>query len=387
MSDDVRTRDLPWIRHYDSVLFQPDEYFYFYYGQRYEDTTISEFTSSPQFEDQSCRAGFLLSRMFRFFGEQSLWSRLFGAFLGASAAAIVALTAERLFSMDTAIIISLLSVVAPQTAFYSVRFLKEIWIIFATSLIVFGFAMIIKNKKTLSAIVSVVAAVAILMWIRLEYGLMFISALPLIYCFKGKINAAKRIMVILAVIILMVIIFVYQSEQLRYKAENLYDKYTLSEESPHGRIEIMDEIYKSQGLLRIFNIPLAVLNPPPKDLYLIYAAENKLYDLVQKTDIYQWWPPLPFLIIGAIIIIIKHSEFMVFLVPYISVTIISAMLLGGLEPNLLRYRDSLAPIAFIIIGTGIESFIASPKGWKNRIVLTVYAAFVLLAVYFCTRGF
>jgi hypothetical protein len=63
------------------------------------------------------------------------------------------------------------------------------------------------------------------------------------------------------------------------------------------------------------------------------------------------------------------------------------MLLGGLEPNLLRYRDSLAPIAFIIIGTGIETFITSPKSWKHRIILTVYALFVLLTVYFYIRDF
>lgn len=387
MLEEVRIRTQPWIRHYDSVLFQPDEYFYVYQGQRYKDITISEFVNSLEFEDQACRAGFLLSRIFLFFGEQSLWPRLIGAFLGAFAAAIVSLAAKKLFSRNTAVIVSLLSALAPGAAFYSVRFLKEIWIIFATSLIIIGFVMIIRNRRPLVAIISIVIAIVILMWIRLEYSLMFISVIPLIYCFRNKIDAVKRMAVILIVIILMVIIFVYQSKQLAYKAEYLYDRYTLSEQSPHGKIEMMDKIYKSRGQSRILNIPLALLNPPPKNLHLIYTADNGFYNTIQLSDIYQWWLPLPFLIIGAVTITIKHREFIAFLASYISATIISAMLLGGLEPNLLRYRDSLAPVAFIIIGIGIESFMALPKGWKNKIILAVYSAFILLAVYFYARGF
>jgi hypothetical protein len=386
MLEGIRVRTSPWIKHYDSVLFQPDEYFYFYYGQKYKDTTISEFTSSPQFKDHGCRSGFLLSRIFRFFGEQSLWPRLVGTFLGAFAAAIICLAAKELFGKETVAIVSMLSALAPQTAFFSVRFLKEIWVIFAVSIIVLGFAMIIRSKKLIPAIVAVAAGGAVLLWVRVEYGLMFITAVPVALCFRYKSSPIKIITVAAMVILFGVIIFTYQFNQMADKAEYLLNKFSIENDDP-VRLEVMEEIYKSRGLLRIVNIPLAVLNLPPKNLHCIYTEENKLYDIIRLADIYQWWLPLPFLIIGTVITIGRRREFLVLLLPYIIVISIAALLLGGLTADFLRYRDSLAPVTFIIIGVGIESFITEKKTWKNIIILSVYALFALLAVYFYIRDF
>jgi hypothetical protein len=383
MLEGVRIRTSPWINHYDTTLFQPDEYFYFYYGQEYKDTTIDEFISSPPFKDQACRAGFLLSRIFSFFGGQSLWPRLVGAFLGAFAAAFVCLSAQKFFSKETSAIISLLAAFGPQTAFYSVRFLKETWIIFAASLIVFGFAVIIRNKKLFLAVLSITAAILVLLWVRFEYALVFIAAVPIALCFMYKSNSIGKIAAVIMVIVLGVIIFAYQFNQLAHKAGNLYDKYTITKRGQGGRlesVEVIDTIHKSRGPLRLLNIPLAMLNPPPRNLHHIYTAEKKLFDIVVLSDIYQWWLPLPFLIIGIIIIISRKTEFLAFLLPYLLAISIAAMLLGGLEVDTLRYRDSLAPIAFIIIGAGIESFTASPKGWKNSIIMAVYAGFVICTV-------
>jgi hypothetical protein len=387
MTEDIKTRTSPWIKYYDSVLFQPDEYFYAYQGQRYSDTTVSEFINSPEFAGNAFRAGFLMSRLFSFFGEETIWPRIVGALLGAFAAACVCLTAEELFSKTTSAIISLLAALAPQTALYSVRFLKEIWVIFAASLILLGFVMIIRNKKFITAILLIAMASILLAWIRLEYGLMLIFALPLAASFRRKSSSIGKSIVIIPMIILGIIIFLYQLSQMTGKVEYLFDKYTSTEQAQRGRIEVMDRIYKSRGPLRLLNIPLTILNPPPKNLHCIYTEENRLFDIVLLADIYQWWIPLPFLIIGAVTVITQRKELLVLLLPYILALSTSAMLLGGLEPNLLRYRDSLAPIAFIIIGTGIETFITSPKSWKHRIILTVYALFVLLTVYFYIRDF
>jgi hypothetical protein len=71
-----------------------------------------------------------------------------------------------------------------------------------------------------------------------------------------------------------------------------------------------------------------------------------------------------------------------FLLPYIIAISTSALLMGGLPPPLCRYRDSLAPIAFITIGIGVESFITTKKLWKNSVILFTYAVFIMLAVYF-----
>jgi len=386
MLDDVRVRTSPWIRHYDTVLFDADEFFYVYQGQRYSDMTVGEFVNSPEFKDHANRAGFLVSRLFKLFGDEFIWLRLVGVFLGALAAAIVCLTAQEFFSKNTSTVVSLLSALAPQTAFYSVRFLKEIWIIFAVSLIAFGFTMIIRNKKLFWAALSIATATIMLAWFRFEYSLLFIAAVPIAICFRHKSNPAGKTVAVLSLILLGMIIFFYQFNQLTHKAESLFDKYTLAERGQGGRLETVraiDTIHKSRGPLRLLNIPFALLNPPPKNLHLIYTAENKLYDLVQKADIYQWWLPLPFLIIGTCMIITRRMEFLAFLLPYIVVIIISALLLGGLQGGVLRYRDSLAPIAFIIIGAGIEAFIIQPKGWKNRIIIAVYAVFVAYAyLYF-----
>jgi hypothetical protein len=382
MCDDVRTKNLPWIRLHDSVLFQADEFFYVYNGQTYSNVTVSEFINSPEFMDNAYRTSFLMSRLFRFFGDELIWPRLVGAFLGAFAAAIVTLAVEKLFSKNTAVIISLLCVTAPQTAFHSVRFLKEIWVIFAVSMMVFGFAMIIQNRKFLSTALLTAAAIIILIWVRFEYGLMFIVTVPAAIYFRDKSNPARKTFAVLSVILLSAVIFIYQFNQLTHKAEGLLDKYTITKQEQRGQLEAMDRIYKSRGPLRILNIPLALLNPPPKNLHHIYTEENRLYDIIQLANIYQWWIPLPFLIIGACLIIIHGTELLTILLPYVVAICTSAMLLGGLQPNLLRYRDSLTPIAFVIVGAGIESFITEEKPWKNRVILFVYAVFAALTIYF-----
>jgi hypothetical protein len=387
MRDDVRIRNTPWIRHYDSVLFEADEFFYVYQGQRYNDTTIGEFINSPEFTNHAYRAGFLLSKIFRFFGDELIWPRIVGVLLGAFAAAIICLTAEQFFSKESSAIVSLLSALAPQTAFYSVRFLKEIWVIFAASLIIFGFAMIIRNKKPITAILSITAAIVIFMWIRLEYGLMFIAAIPVAICFRHKSNPAGKTAAVLSMILLGIIIFFYQFNKLTDKAEALFDRYTSAEKTNIARLDVMDKIYKSRGPLRLLNIPFALLNLPPKNLHCIYTAENRLYDSFLLASIYQWWIPLPFLIIGTCLIITRRTELLALLLPYTIAIITSALLIGGLQTDILRYRDSLAPIAFIIIGAGIEGFLISPKSWKNRIIVTVYTIFVMLAVYFYIRDF
>lgn len=386
MTDDIRTRDFPWIRHYNTMLFQADEYFYVYQGQRYSDMTIGEFINSPELMKNAHRAGFLMSRIFRFFGDEFMWPRIIGAFLGAFGAAFVCLAAEELFSKDTSAIVSLLSALAPQTAFYSVEFLKEIWIIFAVSLMVFSFAAIIRNKKLFTAILPIAVAGPIFIWLRLEYGLMSIAAILIAICFRHKSSPAGKTVAVLSLIFLGVIIFFCQFEQLAHKAENMSDRYTLRERGQRGvpeKVAIIDKIYQSHGPLRLLNIPLVILNPPPKNLHHIYTEENKLYEIMLLANICQWWLPLPFLIVGVIVIITKRREFLAFLLPYIVAMSISALLLGGLEANVLRYRDSLAPIAFIIIGAGIETFITLPRSWKNGIIIAVYAVFVVYAYLYC----
>ncbi len=382
MCNDTRFKTYPWIRHYDSVLLQADEFFYVYHAQTYKDATVCEFINSPDFTNNIYRSSFLISRLFRFFGDGFIWYRIVGAFLGAFAAAIVTLAAEKLFSRNSATVVSLLSVLAPQTAFYSVRFLKEIWIILAASLIVFGFATIIRNKKLFLATLSISAAVTILVWTRFEYSLMFLAAVPIAICFRHKSNPAARTIAVLSVVLFGTIIFIWQFNQLVNKAEGLFDKFTIMEKEPQGRLETMDRIYKSRGALRLLNIPLALLNPPPKNLHRIFTPENGLYDTVLETDVCQWWLPMPFLLIGAITIIGRRTEFLAFLLPYIIAISTSALLIGGLLPALYRYRDSLAPMAFIIVGTGIESLITEKKLWKNIIISSVYAAFIMLSVYF-----
>jgi hypothetical protein len=387
MLEDIRIRTQPWIRHYDTVLFQADEYFYIYQGQRYSDMTTSEFINSPDFTNHAYRTSFLISRLFRFFGNDFIWLRLVGAFLGALVAAFITMSAEELFKRNTASVISLFSVLAPQTAFYSVRLLKEIWIIFAVSMMIFGFTMIIRNKKPIIALLSIAAASIFLMWIRLEYGLMFIVTVPIAVCFGRKSSPATRIIAVLFMVLLGTIISIWQLNQFANKAGELFDRYTFGEKRYIAKLDAMDKIYTSRGPLRLLNIPLALLNPPPKNLHHIYTAEKKLFDIVVLSDIYQWWLPLPFLIIGICLIVTYRTEFLVFLLPYIIAIITSALLLGGLQTDILRYRDSLVPIAFIIIGAGIESFVASPKGWKNRIIIAVYTVFVILVCYFYIRGF
>jgi len=382
MCNDDRIRTYRWIRHYDSVLLQADEFFYAYHAQAYKDTKISEFINSPELMENAYRASFLMSRLFKLFGDEFIWLRLVGVFLGASAAAIVCLTAQEFFNKNTSTIVSLLSVLAPQTAFYSVRFLKDIWIIFAVSLMVLGFAAIIRNKKLFSAVLPIVVSAVILFWIRLEYGLMFIAAIPIAVCFRHKSNPVVKSIVVLTVILLGVAIIVWQFDRLVNKAEGLLDRFTITERAQSGRLETMDRIYKSRGPLRLLNIPFALLNPPPKNLHHIFAPENGLYDIVLQADIWQWWLGLPFLIIGSIIIISRRTEFLAFLLPYIIAISTSALLMGGLPPPLCRYRDSLAPIAFITIGIGVESFITTKKLWKNSVILFTYAVFIMLAVYF-----
>jgi hypothetical protein len=386
MQDNIRTRDFPWIRHYDTMLFHADEFFYVYQGQRYKDVTISEFIDSPELMKNAYRAGFLMSRIFKFFGDEFVWLRLVGAFLGAFAAAIVSLAAEEFFSKETCSIISLLSALAPQTAFYSVEFLKELWIIFAVSLMVLGLAAIIRNKKLFTAILPIAAAGPIFIWFRLEYGLMSIAAILIAVFFRSRISSVGKTVIIISMIVLALIISFYQFNQLTDKAENMSDRYTLRERGQRGRPEnvaIIDKIYQSHGPLRLLNIPLAILNPPPKNLHHIYTEENKLYEIMLLADIYQWWLPLPFLIVGVIVIITKRTEFLAFLLLYMVATGISSLLLGGLQGDVLRYRDSLAPIAFIIIGAGIEDFTALPKSWKNRIIIAVYAVFIVYAYLYC----
>jgi hypothetical protein len=382
MQESIRARTTPWIKNYDSVLFEADEFFYVYQGHRYSDTTIGEFINSPEFNEHSYRASFILSRIFRYFGDEAVWARLFGAIMGAFAAAITALAAEKLFSIKTASIVSMISALAPQTAFYSVRFLKENWVIFAVSLMVLGFAMMLQNKKWLTAALLIAAASIFLVWIRVEYGLLFIAAIPIVINFKD--NYVKKIAVVAGILVFSTIILVYQSHKLVNKAASMLDKYTIVQRDQRGKIEEIDTIYnihQTRGPLRFLNIPLSFLNPVPKNLYHFYTAERKLYNTVVLADVYQWWLPFPFLIIGTIVIISRHREFLSILLPYVVVISISAMLLGGLRGDTARYRDSLAPITFIIIGIGVESFTVLPKNWKDKIVISGYAAFAAYAIF------
>ena len=390
MCNDDRIRTYRWIRHYDSVLLQADEFFYAYHAQAYKNTTIPEFINLPEFTKNAHRTSFLMSKILRFFGDEFVWLRICGAFLGAFAAAFVCLVAQEFFGKDTSAVVSLLSALAPQTAFYSVRFLKEIWIIFAVSLIAFGFTMIIRNKKLFAAILSIATAAITLLWVRFEYGLMFIAAISIAICFRRKSSSTGKIVAITSMIFVAVIISFYQFNQLTDKAENMFDKYLLTERGQRGRIETVDvlnKIYQSHGPLRLLNIPLSLLNPPPRRLYNIFAPENGLYDIVLQADIWQWWLPLPFLIIGTVKIISRRTDFLVFLLPYITAITISSLLLGGLLPAIYRFRDSLAPIAFITIGVGIESLVAEQKQWKNIIMLSAYSLFMLLAAYLYIKGF
>ena len=390
MCSDDRIRTYPWIRHYDSVLLQADEFFYAYHEQAYKDVTISEFIHMPEIMKNAHRTSFLMSRILNFFGDEFVWLRIVGAFLGAFAAAIIALVAEKLFRRDTASIVSLVSVIAPQTAFYSVEFLKEIWIIFAVSLIVFSFTAIIQNKKFISAVLPILLSAIILFWLRFEYGLMSIAAIPLAVCFRGKSSAMVKTIIVVSMFFLAAIISICQFNHLTDKVEYTFDKYLLSERGERGKTEtiaMLDQIYKSHGPLRLLNIPLSMLNPPPRNLHHIVMPPNGLYDIVLQADIWQWWLGLPFLIIGAVIIIKKRFEFLVFLLPYIAIISISAILNGGLRTVVARFRDSFAPIAFIIIGVGIESLITEKKPWKNMTILSVYSLFILLAIYLYVKGF
>ncbi|MDD5134470.1 MAG: hypothetical protein PHP01_03545 [Phycisphaerae bacterium] len=382
LCNDERVQTYKWIRHYDSALLQADEFFYAYMAQAYKDMTSSEFINLPELAENEQRASFLMSRIFGFFGDEFAWLRIIGAFLGAFAAAIICLAAQKLFSQKTCSIVSLLAALAPQTAFYSVRFLKEIWVIFAVSLLVFGFTVIIRNKKLFLAILSITAAIIILFWIRFEYGLIFTASIPIAICFRRKSDPAAKTIAILSVIIFGAAVLIWQGNQLARRTEGWLNKYTITKKEQSGRLETMDKVYKSRGLLRLLNIPLTVLNPPPKNLHHIFTLENELYDVVLQTDIWQWWLSLPFLIIGSTIIISKRTDFLVFLTPYIMVIAISALVLGGLLPALYRYRDTLAPIAFIIVGAGIESFITERKLWGNIVILSVCVLFVSLTVYF-----
>ncbi|MCD4831495.1 MAG: hypothetical protein K8R02_06775 [Anaerohalosphaeraceae bacterium] len=383
MLEYISERDRPWVKHYDSVLLDVDEFFYVYQGQRYEDVTTSEFIKSPAIKDHSYRSGFLMSRLFLLFGDEFVWVRFLGAFLGAFAAAIVVLAAEELFRRNTVAIVSLLCAVSPQTVFYSVRLFKEVWIIFAVSIMIFGLTKIIRNKNSLSVVLPIIIAITILFWVRFEYGLLFIVALPVATYFRDKSSySGKFATIILTAFLGMIIIFCY-FDKFTQKAEDMMSKYTLMERGQRGnleKVETLDSIYKSRGPLRLLNIPLSGLNPPPKNLHHIYTEQNRINDIMLLSNIYQWWIPLPFLLIGAMVIVKKQMGFLAFLLPYIVAICVSAILLGGLEPNLLRYRDSLAPIAFIITGVGIESYLTLPKHWKNWIIIAVYSVFIICAV-------
>ncbi|MBN1788512.1 MAG: hypothetical protein JW806_09000 [Sedimentisphaerales bacterium] len=287
-------------------------------------------------------------------------------------------------------IVSLITILAPQTAFYSVKFLKEIWIIFAASLMVWSFTIIIQNKRLLPAIFSIAAAVTLLFWVRFEYALMFLAAVPITLCFRYKCGFAEKLISVILMALITIIISSYQFNQLTQKAENMAGKYARMERGQRGNletVEVLNKIYLSRGPLRLFNVPMSMLNPPPKNLHHVYTKENKLYEIERQVNIYQWWIPLPFLIIGAIRIISKRTELLALSLPYLITICTAAILIGGLEPNLLRYRDSLAPIAFIIIGLGIESFMIKSKPWKKLTILSVYSLFAMLVVYLYMRGF
>ena len=390
MSNDDRARTYKWIRHYNSVLLQADEFFYAYHIQTYKNITTSEFLKLPELLKNSHRTSFLMSRVFRILGDEFVWLRLFEAFLGAFAAMFLILAAREFFSKHTLLIISLLSVIAPQTAFYSVRFLKETWVIFAASLMVFGFTVIIRNKKYISAILPMAIGGAILIWLRLEYGLMCISVIPMAIYFRGKSSYIGKFLITVPMLLLIVMIAFYQFDRLSQKTENLFNKYEHAERGQKGRAEsvaILDKTYTSQGPLRLLNVPLSVLNPPPRRLHHVVAPANGLHDIVLQADIWQWWLLLPFLGIGTIATIIKYKEFLVFLLPYIAAVSISAILLGGLLPSVYRYRDSLAPVAFIIIGVGLESYISNQNRWKNIIILFTCLVFAVLTVFLYANGF
>ena len=220
---------------------------------------------------------------------------------------------------------------------------------------------------------------------------MSIAAVPIAICFRRKSSYMGKTVAIISMILLGMIISFYQFNQLTDKAEDTFNKYLLRERGEKGKTEtiaILDNIYKSHGPLRLLNIPLSMLNPPPRNLYYIFMPPNGLHDIVLQADIWQWWLGLPFLVIGTITIIIRQREFLAFLLPYFVATIIPALLLGGLQPGIYRYRDSLVPVAFIIIGAGIEDFLISSKGWKSWIITAVYTMFVVCAifVYFYIRN-
>ncbi len=333
--------------------------------------------------DNSHRASFIVSKLFRFFGNDFLCIRIVGALLGAIAAAIVVVVGREFFSRTTAAILSLLAVFAPQTAFYSVRFLKEVWIVFAVALALYGFMMIVKNKKSFAAAMAIAAAVAILLWVRLEYGLIFLSALPVAICFRYKNHPAIKIAAVAVVVLLGIGLIGYQYSRLADKAEYLYGQYDSVEYGMSGKYAIIDRLYNSNGLMRLVNIPSSMFNPLPKKLHQIYTKQGGLYDIILKANIYQWWLPLPFLIIGSYLVITKRPEFLSLLLPYIVVICTAAMLHGAFRGDMLRYRDSLAPMVFIITGLGVESFLESQQRWKNTVIAVVYGVFVLLAIGFC----
>lgn len=385
MCNDDRSTTYRWIRHYDSAILQADEFLYAHHSRFYKNVTLSEFIHYPEFLKNAYRTSFLMSRVFRIFGDNFTWLRIVGAFLGAFTAAFLTLSAEYIFSRKTvSAVISMLSVFAPQAAFYSVRFLKESWLMFAVSLLLLGFTAIIFQKKIIRSVLPITVALLILLWVRLEYALMFIAIIPAAICFKPQTPLPAKIAAGLVILLTGTLILLWPYDRISSKAERLYDRFTLSNNEPRGRLEVMDDIYRSRGPLRILNLPLAVLNPPPKNLHNIFTPKNGLYDVVLQADIWQWWLPLPFLIIGSIVTIARRRKFLVFLVPYLIVITVASLLLGGLLPVVYRFRDSLSPFAFIIIGLGIDSFLSRPELWKKSTIAGVYAVFVMLAVYFST---
>jgi len=387
MLESVSERTNPWIKHYDSLLFQPDEYYYVYHGRLYSDLSLPEFLEMGELQGNSDRSSFFVSRLFRFFGDDILWIRLFGGLLGSLAAAMICLASKEIFEEKLCAVISLFCIAAPQSAFYSVRMLKEVWVIFAVSLMIYATVLIIRNKRFFEMLVCACLAFLILIWVRFEYALIFAMSISIAFCFRHRSSVAGRTVLVFSVIVFGVAIFGIHYNRLAHKAEYIFDKYTVTEHGLRGRFEFVDKVYQSRGMLRVLNVPISFLNPLPKNIHQFYTSEKKLYNIVQLGDIYQWWLPLPFLLLGSHWIFRRYREFFSVLIPYLTAVSVSAVLLGGLQVDFLRYRDSLVPMAFLITGFGIQGFLKEPAGWKNKTILGVYGVFVLLAAYFYIRDF
>jgi len=376
----------PWLAiPHESMLYYPDEIKYIYYARRYQDWSFDELVTMHQIESHGRRASFLMSYYVALLGEELVWGRIIGALCGAIIAALLATAAGRILSPRGAAAAALVAVAGPQMVMLSVVFLKEIWIMLAVALLAYGYLALRQTRRRIGPIVCILVGAPLLCWVRLEIGLVILFGFPVSLFFSRKMRMPVRIAVLLLIVPAGIIAFRTYGERLTEKRRSLTALFAY-EKRIESRIPFLDRVYAARGALRLLNAPLVLINPTPRQAHKVFVAgEYHIYDVMKQSVTYQWWPALPFLLVGAATVIRGRRELLVILLPYALWTVAAAVMAGGLHVEAARYRDSLLPIGILLIGLGVDEYLKGPARWARRVVQLTYGLALMLVCLYVVR--